>query len=58
MENPRTWGPVEKTIHEAFKKWEQGTEQMLCGLSLEMTIANALREAGLVREDNGDIPQD
>lgn len=48
MENPRSWGPVEQTINTAFVKWDQAQSQGIIGGSLEMTIANALRDAGLI----------
>lgn len=50
MENPMSWGPVEKTIHKAFLEWENRPVG-LCGWSLEMTIANALRQEGLVVDE-------
>lgn len=50
MENPMGWGPVEKTIHEARLMWEHGRERQMVGFSMEMQIANALRDAGLVHD--------
>jgi hypothetical protein len=55
MENPMSWGPVEKTINKAYQEWYEGHQAGVCGLSLAMTIANALRWEGLI---NGDVPQD
>jgi hypothetical protein len=56
MENPMTWGPVENIIHKAFIEWEQTATRP--GPSLEMTIANALRAEGLIKEDDGNLSQD
>lgn len=46
MENPATWGPVEHAINEAIEEhWERRDEE---GLSLARTIADSLREKGLL----------
>ena len=58
MENPNSWGPVERTIYKAINDHEELMTYGFCGQSLEMSIANDLRKAGLIKEDNGNIPQD
>lgn len=50
MENPATWGPAEKIIEQVLHdhaKLPRGT----CGLSVNRKIADALREAGLLKEE-------
>ncbi len=51
MENPDTWGPVEHTIAEAYAEWIRSIELGRAGLSLPMTVGNALRNKGLVEVD-------
>ena len=53
MENPMSWGPVEKTISKALTESLEARAKGICGWSTEMVIANALREAGLINEDLG-----
>lgn len=50
MENPATWGPVEKTIDAAMQEAEKRQSQGVVGLSNVRIIADALRAAGLVKE--------
>jgi hypothetical protein len=53
MENPATWGDAENVIHNAITKhhYAMTVEPGLCGLSLPRQIADALRAAGLLKED-------
>lgn len=50
MENPATWGEVEKTIDAALDEHEMLSNTGFCGTSVTKRIANALRAKGLVRE--------
>lgn len=51
MENPATWGPIEKTIHRVIQEHEETrARKMVGGYSLEAKIAHALRDAGLTTE--------
>lgn len=60
MDNPATWGDVEKVIYEVINKYQveqyvdEVSGEVRCGLSLERQIADALRAAGLVNQPNGD----
>jgi hypothetical protein len=56
MENPATWGPVEKTINKAMNDWEEAhfARPPLAGASEVYCIAAALREAGLLKETDED----
>lgn len=55
MENPATWGPAERIIDEILGKiilgWGKSGEEITCGLSAARQIADALRNAGLLKED-------
>jgi len=53
MENPATWGEAEKVIHDVMMKdhYAKQEEPGLCGLSLPRQIADALRKAGLLKEE-------
>lgn len=48
MENPATWGEAERVIHDAHEQWHQGRDGGVVGWSLAMSIAEALRKAGLL----------
>ena len=50
MENPATWGAAENTIDKALKQAERDRRLGIIGWSLPKQIAEALREAGLLRE--------
>lgn len=53
MENPATWGVAENVIHDAIVKDHYAKQEKpgLCGLSLPRQIADALRKAGLLKEE-------
>lgn len=51
MENPATWGPAEKVVSRILAEQDDVESQFLCGLSLARRITDALREAGLLREE-------
>ena len=55
MENPATWGPAEKIIQETYMKWYESQYEpagiTVFGLSLYRQIADALRSAGLLKEE-------
>jgi hypothetical protein len=53
MENPATWGAAENVIHHAIVKahYAKQEEPGLSGLSLPLQIADALRAAGLLKEE-------
>jgi hypothetical protein len=50
MENPATWGEVERVIHEVLAEDYRirAGRGIVVGLSLERRIADALRDAGLL----------
>lgn len=48
MENPVYWGVIEHTISRALTEALEARERGLVGASMEMTIAVALRGAGLI----------
>lgn len=50
-ETPASWGPVERVIFQALNDVEDARAIGLVGLSEVKVIANALRDAGLVREE-------
>jgi len=52
MENPTTWGPAEKVVHGILQERINILPEFRCGLSLERRITNALREAGLLKEED------
>ena len=56
MENPASWGDVEKVIDQAYRDWHDAHTRGYIGASLPMTIANRLREAGLVNRGE-EIPK-
>lgn len=55
MENPATWGPVERIIDNVLGKVmleiAKPAEERRIGLSPARRIADALREAGLLKEE-------
>lgn len=52
MEDPATWGPVEKIIDRVMEDHARARaeEPGLCGLSLARQIADALRKEGLLKD--------
>jgi len=50
MENPATWGELEKVISAALRSVEFGRSNGMIGLSAARQIADALRAAGLVKD--------
>lgn len=50
MENPQTWGPVERKIYEAKKAWDEGQAAGIVGYSYVAAIARDLRSADLLNE--------
>jgi hypothetical protein len=58
MENPAARGPAEKLVRDVLDEFFRNQdrkitdpEKVICGLSLERRITDALREAGLMKED-------
>jgi hypothetical protein len=51
MENPATWGRAERVISDAYEDWWKGHSRGRVGLSLARQIADALRNAGLLRDE-------
>lgn len=51
MENPATWGPAEHAINDAYGKWFERHDKGYVGLSLARAIADALRDADLLKEN-------
>ena len=55
MENPATWGPAERIIQETYLAWLENlrlpANERVIGLSLYRQVADALRTAGLLKED-------
>lgn len=54
MENPQTWGPVERKIYEAKKAWDEGQAAGIVGYSYPAYIAIELRKAELLDETSVD----
>lgn len=52
MENPATWGKAEQVVHDVRLKWEEDRENVVLGLSLERRITNALRQEGLLLNED------
>jgi hypothetical protein len=50
MENPACWGEAERIIRRVRTEYEASRQAGRIGLSLEMQITMALREAGLLHE--------
>ena len=54
MENPATWGPAEKIINKVYIDWVENlhkpADERVTGLSLYRQVADALREAGLLKD--------
>lgn len=50
VENPQTWGPLEKAIDEAMREADDARAAGRIGLSRVRQIADKLREQGLVNE--------
>ncbi len=57
MENPATWGEAELIISEVLDDHDrvQRGPEPLCGFSVEKLIADALRKAGLLKEEVRDV---
>ena len=51
MENPSTWGDAENVIHNAMVKFHYAKRADGTGDSLPKEIADALRAAGLLKEN-------
>ena len=49
-ENPATWTPLEKAIHEAIRQHDKGIRQGKIGWSLVKQIAEYLKAEGWVFE--------
>lgn len=49
MENPATWGKAELVVRDALAQY--GTNAQKFGFSLERCITDALREAGLLKDE-------
>jgi hypothetical protein len=52
MENPATWGDAEKVIHDALYRAAEAQAAGICGLSTARRIADALRDAELLKEEH------
>lgn len=48
MENPASWGPVERIIDEALGQWDEDRAKGMVGFSRPAAIAERLRRAGLI----------
>jgi hypothetical protein len=48
MENPAAWTEAEKIINKAYRDWWEACERGMVGTSLAKTVADALRNAGLL----------
>lgn len=61
MENPATWGQAEKVINSVLQGIftrdrsivARDRDEAVCGLSHARLIADALRDADLLKEDDG-----
>lgn len=54
MENPATWGLAENVIRNAIVQDHYARQEGAIGLSLPRKIADALRDAGLLKEEDED----
>jgi hypothetical protein len=59
MENPATWGEAERVVrHVLDEHWKNkklaltDPDKVMTGLSLERKITDALREAGLLKDQS------
>ena len=52
MENPASWGELEKAIEEAIQEHADQLADLMMGLSVVKTIANKLRDKGLVKDSD------
>lgn len=50
MENPSTWGPIQRLIDETITEYEKDLDACYCGYSLATTLYFALKNAGLLNE--------
>ena len=51
MENPASWGQAERIIHQVRIQDAEAKSRLVMGWSLEHKIVQALREAGLLNEE-------
>lgn len=51
MENPATWGRAEHVVADALERAHEQDAQHVVGLSHIRQITDALRAAGLLKED-------
>lgn len=51
MENPASHGKAEKVIEKAIADFTLDVNRKVAGVSLQKRIANALKEAKLLKED-------
>lgn len=51
MENPAPWGKAERVITNALMDWAAARDASVIGPSQARLIADALREAGLLKEE-------
>ena len=54
MENPAAWGKAERLINEVHREHTRAMHEGRVGLSLAMKVANKLREAGLLKDEDDD----
>ena len=55
MEDPQTWTQVEQVIDQTLKDWHYYRKEGLVGFSQARLIADALRDAGLLRDSSDEI---
>lgn len=51
MENPANWSRAERVVNDALEEFYRDDQAGLVGYSLPMRITNALRKAGLLKEE-------
>lgn len=51
MENPASWGKLERVIHDALREYDAEQERGVIGASRAAVVATALRREGLVQEE-------
>lgn len=51
MENPATWGKAERVVADAMEAADEAYRTGYVGLSTVRQITDALREAGLLKEE-------
>lgn len=52
VENPQGWGKAERIVCDALEQGLRARDEGLVGLSIPRQITDALRKAGLLKEES------